>query len=298
MPNFLIIGAAKAGTTALYDSLEQHPQIYMSAVKEPNFFALEGEELNFAKNSVKAGYLADCMTDIALYHQQFQGVSNEIAIGEASPIYLYHPKAPERIKHYIPNIKLVTILRDPIERAYSNFMHHVQDDLEHSTDFIKGIEEEESRVRDNWWWGFYYTRAGFYYEQLKRYFDRFERSQIKVYLYEDLTTNDLGILRDIFQFLGVTETFVPDMSIRRSTTGIPRNRVLHTFLRDANPIKTMFKPFLPTQLRKRFVADLKNQNLIKPKLQPEIRKQLIPIFQADILKLQTLIQRDLSQWLQ
>jgi hypothetical protein len=90
-PNFLIIGAAKAGTTSLHSALNQHPQVYMSPVKEPNFFAFEGASLKVPQGTISHTYLADCKTTLASYQALFAQVKNEIAIGEASPSYLYHP---------------------------------------------------------------------------------------------------------------------------------------------------------------------------------------------------------------
>ena len=298
MPNFLIIGAAKAGTTSLYASLKQHPQIYMTTVKEPNFFALEGEKLDFPSGVPREGYRANCKTSIESYCEQFQGVSNEIAIGEASPIYLYHPKAPERIQHYVPHAKLIAILRNPVERAYSNFLHHMRECCEPFTDFAQALQQEENRIRNNWWWGFYYVSAGFYYIQLKRYFDKFDRSQIHVYLYEELHTNPVSLLRDIFKFLQVDETFIPNTSTKYNVSGIPKNQLFYNFLTQPNLIKEPFKRLLPSNLRQSIVLNLKNRSLIKPQLSSEVRSQLIQVYREDILKLQDLIERDLSQWLE
>ncbi|MBE9125339.1 MULTISPECIES: sulfotransferase [unclassified Coleofasciculus] len=298
LPNFLIIGAAKAGTTALHASLEQHPQIYMTPVKEPNFFALEGEKLGFPAGTISEGYLANCKTTLEAYREQFQGVVKEIAIGEASPIYLYHPKAPDRIQHYIPDAKLIAILRNPVERAYSNFLHHIREGFEIHTDFARALQEEENRIRDNWWWGFYYVQGGFYSTQLQRYFDRFDRSQIKIYLYEDLNTHPLKVLRDAFQFLQVDETFIPDTSTRYNVSGIPKNKLFYSFLTNQNFIKEPFKLLVPYKLRKRLVRNLTNRTLAKPQLSSEVRSQLIQVYRNDIFKLQDLIHRDLSTWLE
>ena len=151
MPNFLIIGAVKAGTTSLHDWLSQHPQIYMSSIKELNFFAFEGDNLEVFKGKFNKEYLAGFETTLQGYRKHFQGVTNEIAIGESSPTYLYHPKAPERIQHYIPDVKLIAILRNPVERAYSNYLHTIRDSIEPFTDFAQALEEEESRIQDGWW---------------------------------------------------------------------------------------------------------------------------------------------------
>src|SRR5688572_7713518 len=127
MPNFLIIGAAKAGTTSLYSYLNQHPQIFMSPVKEPNFFALEGEKLNFRGPGDAQVINRYSITQLESYRAHFKGITQETCIGEASTLYLDHPKAVERIQHYTPKARLITILRDPVERAFSNFLHAVRD---------------------------------------------------------------------------------------------------------------------------------------------------------------------------
>jgi len=298
MPNFLIIGAIKTGTTSLYYYLKQHPQIYMSPVKEPGFFAFEGEKLDFLVDTINKDFVAQLKTDIESYCELFKGVSREIAIGEASAMYLYNPKAPERIKYYIPNVKLIAILRNPVERAYSHFLQRVMKGLEPLKDFTQAIQEEETRIGNNERQSPHYIQMGFYYIQLRRYFDRFNQNQIKVYLYEDLKDNPIGVLQDIFHFLGVDETFIPDTSLRHNVTGIPKSRLLHRFLTRPNFIKAPFKPLFPEKLRKRIVMNLKNRNLVRPPLPPEVHNWLIRLYRDDILRLQDLIQRDLSKWLE
>lgn len=301
MPNFLIIGAAKAGTTALYSYLKQHPQIYMSPEKEPHFFAFEGEKLNFGGTAGRQEWLnRAAITDIETYCKQFQKVSKEIAIGEASALYLYIPKAVERIKHYIPDAKLITILRNPVERAYSAFLFQIRDELEPITDFAQALEEEKIRINKNWVPIYYYQHMGFYYTQVKRYFDMFSQEQIKIYLYEDLSSNPMTILQDSFQFLGVDDTFVPNVSLKHNVSGMPKNKLLNTFLVKRHPIKSILKPFLPEALRKTLIVGLKNRRSLDkpPLLSIELRRQLIEVYRPDILKLQDIIKRDLSKWLE
>lgn len=298
MPNFLIIGTQKAGTTALYYYLKQHPQIYMSSLKEPHFFALEGQKLDFRGPHEQEEINSISVTDIEAYRALFQGVLDETAIGEASAMYLYSSKAPERIHHYIPDAKLIAILRDPAKRAYSSFSQMTRDGRESLTSFAQALQEEEKRIRHHWVPIYYYQQMGFYYTQLKRYFDTFGQDQIRVYLYEDLNTKPGSVLQDIFRFLGVDHTFAPDTSLRHNVSGIPKNKVLHTFLGNQYPIKSLFKPLIPERLRQRLVVSLQNLNLEKsPSLSPELRKQLVNVYREDILKLQDLIQRDLSEWL-
>jgi hypothetical protein len=291
MPNFLVIGAMKSGTTALYYYLEQHPQIFMSPVKEPNFFCVGGQE---SSNS-------EAVTHIGAYHDLFKGVSDEKAIGEASHCYLYEPEAVARIQHYVPDAKLVTILRNPVDRAYSHFLHRVRDGTEPLTDFAQAIHKEETGVPQTGTSQDYIGR-GRYYGQLKRYLDAFDQKQIKIYLYEDLSNAPINTLQDTFRFLGVDDSFVPDVFLRRNVSGYPRYKTLDEFLRRPSSIKAALKVYLPARLRWRLSEAfdaLKTRNLVEPPaVQPEVRRQLVEVYREDILKLQELIQRDLSGWLE
>ena len=139
MPNFLVIGAAKAGTTSVYEYLKQHPQIWMSPLKETNFFALEGETLNFRGPGDQDYINRFSITKIEDYLNLFQGVSNQVAIGEVSPLYLYSLKAPERIRHYTPDTKIIIILRNPVDRAYSSFLHLIRDGREQIRNFAQAL---------------------------------------------------------------------------------------------------------------------------------------------------------------
>lgn len=296
MPNFLIIGAMKAGTTAFYSYLKQHPEIYMSPVKEPNFFAFEGERMDFCAPQDQKGINRTSITAIDSYRALFFGATSEKAIGEASHWYLYSPKAPGRIHHHVPEVKLIVLLRDPVERAYSQFLHFVRDGQEPLTDFARALQEEETRIRNNWAFGRYASR-GFYHAQLKRYLGTFDRSQIKIHLYEDFGTDPVGVLGDTFRFLGVDDAFVPEMSVRPNVSGVPNNRALHALLTRPERIKTILKPHLPPGLL-RFAGDLRDRNLHKPQLAPEQRRRMVESYREDILKLQDLIDRDLSKWLE
>jgi DNA-binding TFAR19-related protein (PDSD5 family) len=297
MPNFLIIGAAKAGTTSLYHYLKQHPQVYLSPMKEPKFFALEGQDLDFGGPGGQEILRRSSVIDLAAYQRLFAGVSKERAVGEASTLYLYSAEAPKRIKHYIPDAKLVAILRNPVERAYSNYLYMVRKGEELSRDFREALGEEEKRIHDNWMPTWHYQRRGLYFAQLKRYYDLFDAGQIKVYLYEDLSTDAAGLLKDMFQFLDVDETFLPKMSTKYNISGVPKNKALHNFLLKPHLIKSVLRPLLSASWRKRLSMSLSNRNLVRPTLPEEVRKQLLEIYRDDILRLEVLLARDLSKWL-
>ena len=295
MPNFLIIGAARSGTTSLYHYLGQHPEIYMSPVKEPHFFAFEGETADF--RGPGDGMARHAITNIAGYLELFRDVSTERAIGEASTSYLYDSKAPARIRHHARDMKLVAILRNPVDRAYSNFLYMTRRQLEHLSDFAGALREEETRIRGHWSPSWHYKQRGFYCSQLQRYFRLFEPSQVKVWLYEDLNANPVGLVQSICQFLGVDDLFAPNVSTNHNVSGLPKSEILHRSLRNLKPIKALVKPLLPAILRESISKNLRNLYGVKPTLPREVRQQLTAEYREDILKLQDLIQRDLSGWL-
>ena len=296
IPNFLIIGAAKAGTSSLYYYLQQHPQIYMSPLKEPKFFALKGKKLNF-QGPDKVIVNRTSVNTFEAYEQLFQDATNEVAIGEASPIYLYSKCAAENIKTYKPSAKLIVVLRDPVDRAFSSFSHLIREGYETLT-FAEALQEEPIRIAHNWAPLWHYKEKGYYYRQLKRYFDRFSRDNIKIYLFEDLLEDSQSVVKNIFQFLDVEENFIPDMT-KQNISGVPKNRFIHSLFTRDNLVKTALKPLFPHQKRKQIRSTITEYNMRdKPRLSMEVREDLIDIYRADILQLQDLIQRDLSKWLE
>src|ERR687889_732202 len=290
MPNFLIIGAMKSGTTALYYYLEQHPEIYMSPVKEPNFFSSQEQE-----------NAADTVTHIGTYQHLFRGASGKKAIGEASHSYLYEPGAAAEIRRYLPEARLIAILRNPIDRAYSHFLHMVRSGTERLDAFAQAFQEERVAGLSEGPTFKDYIGRGLYYDQLKRYFGMFPREQVRVYLYEDLSSAPISTVQDAFRFLRVDASFVPDVSLRRNVSGSPKYKALDGLLRRQSRIKHAAKVHLPARMRWRLSKafdDLKTRNLVTPPpLKPEVRRQLLGLYREDILQVQELIHRDLSGWL-
>jgi hypothetical protein len=294
-PNFLIIGAAKSGTTALYQYLKQHPQVFMSPLKEPRFFAHENRPPEWGGPGDEL-YRAATVTDLVAYVGLFHGAGDASAVGEASTQYLYAEKAPECIRRYIPRAKLVAILRNPAEVAHAAFLHKRREGFEPFASFERALAEEDERARAGWSPLWLYRRRGFYHEHLRRYYETFPREQLKVFLHEDFTADPAGVMRELFRFLGVDDSFAPDMSYRPNLSGVPRSRVLYRWL-EKSPLR--YAPAAPGigRIKWRAVSGLRSWNLSKPKLAAETRARLLAGYRDDILKLQDLIGRDLSRWL-
>ena len=294
MPNFLIIGSAKAGTSSLYYYLKQHPQIYMSPLKEPKFFAFEGEKLNF-QGPAKDNIEKNSVTTLEEYQQLFADVNNEIAIGEASPIYIQSPKAAQNIKRHIPNAKIIAVLRNPAERAFSAFSHLVREGHE-TLSFEEALKKEKERIFLKWVDLFYYQQVGFYHSQLEYYFKIFEREQIKVYLYDDLEKDTLKVVQNIFAFLNVDSSFVPDLT-RKNVSGIPKSRFVYDLFTKENSLKSVCKPLFSNKVRRDVHDYIVTRTLKKkPKLELTTKLELIEMYKKDILSLQSLIDCDLSMW--
>ena len=297
LPNFLILGVAKAGTTSLHAYLAQHPQIYMSPRKEPHFFAygeeplpdFEGPDIQHARQRA--------IPTFAAYQSLFAGWTNELALGEASTSN-FTARACERMHAYLPDARLILILRQPADRAYSQFLHMQRMGLEPLTDFAQALANEEARNEAPWLPVITYTRSGFYARILQQYLDCFPREQLRIYLYEEWEAQTLPVLQDIFGFIGVDPGFVPDTAIRLNTAAVPRNRWLLRFLRNAHPLKPWLKPLLPAHWRQRTARALSTYNLTNPPpFDPHLRAQLTQLYRHDIQQTATLIGRDLSHWL-
>jgi len=296
LPNFLIIGAAKGGTTALHHYLQQHPEIFMSTPKELRFFLLEGQTPDFRG----PGDMEDLQTavkNLEDYRAHFAEGARFHARGESSPQYMYFPRAAERIRQHIPDVKLIAVLRQPADRAYSAYLLKRFVGKER-LGFADALAAEERRFADGWSHHWHYRRRGFYAAQLRPYFDLFKREQLKFYLYEDFVTDPVGLMQDIFRFLDVDDSFAPDVSVRHNESKHPRSLGLQGFLTEPRAAKNLFKNVVPARWTRRLGDRLRRQNLKRPERLPdELRRQLTEGYREDIEELQGMIGRDLSHWL-
>jgi hypothetical protein len=294
LPNFLILGAPKAGTTTLHNVLSQHPEVYMCPVKEAGFFWAYGQEIQWRGPGTEK-LRNRLVNDLGAYEKLFEPVTDQKAIGESSVRYLASPEAPKNIKKFIPQARLIVSLRNPAERAFSAFTHNIRDGLEPCTDFGEALEQERKGLRDNWMFCRYLDR-GFYYRSLRTYLEFFDRKQMHVSLLEDLQVDAPGLVRQLFTFLEVDESFIPDASHKHNASGIIRNPVLRLLWTRTNRLRMLLRPLLNDRFR-HAAFEWVIRDLEKPPFPEERRAELIEYYREDILKLQDLLQRDLSRWL-
>ncbi|MGH7562994.1 MAG: sulfotransferase family protein [Gemmatimonadota bacterium] len=296
MPNFLVIGAARSGTTSLYHYLGSHPEIYMSPVKEPNFFAWEEGRFDFGA-SAPGGKIRTRLSvlDSKKYRALFRGVTDEKAIGEASPSYMGSPGAAARIQRAIPSARLIAMLRHPAERAYANYMGRLRDGRERNQDPHDALGGALSG-RGPRWRQEIYVGVGLYHERLRPFYERFDRERIRICLFDDFVRDPHALLRNLFSFLGVDPGFEPDTTIVHNASGRIDNPLLRIAWTKSKPFGARLGPWLPRSIHAA-AWRLVQRNLSRPPLPLDLRAALIERYRPDILELERLLERDLSDWL-
>jgi hypothetical protein len=277
IPNFLIIGDLKAGSTSLYHYLRQHPEVYMPDVKELRYFAYDEE------NPYHVRAISYRVKTFSEYLRHFEKCGDAKAIGEASPNYLRSPGAANRIKAAIPDVRLIACLRNPADRLYSAYL------MNYRGGSTRKPFDEELFGRDAAW-----IKARFYWLDLKQYFDLFPPSQIKIVLFDDLKADAGKVVKDLYRFLDVDDAFAPDFTVQNEG-GTPKSLLGYTILmRGKNLLRRFGTP--PTAL-KQLWRRIERDSLRKTQIDPQIRRKILEICQDDIKRTQELIGRDLSSWL-
>ena len=292
LPNFLIVGASKSGTTALYYYLKQHPEISFPNLKEPKYFSSINEKFphkGIGDTSVDK-YVVKSFNE---YCTLFDNIEN-IRVGEASPdtIY-YHEKTSERIKETLGDIPIVIILREPVKRAFSAYMYLKRDSRE-KLSFIDGLKEEEKRLSDNWDFIWGYKRCGLYHDQVKTFMDKF--TNVKIVLQEELKNQTTTILEDIYSFLNVDVTFKTDVSINYNESGIPNNWISKFLLSRNNIVSTVIREIMKKVIPRNLLEKVASKSLDKSVISDKEIEYLNPYFYDDICMLEKLINKDLSSW--
>jgi hypothetical protein len=204
-PDFLVIGTPKGGTTALHAALVAHPQLWLSTVKEPKFFLCDGAAppRSLQRGPGDAHSAREWVWRQSDYLRLFAGAPSGTLTGEATPFYLYDFAAQRRIAEAVPQARLIAVIRDPVDRAYSNWSHLRSDGLEPEADFTKALELEDERVARGYAPFWHYTRLGRYGEQLQHLYTLFPREQVLLLRYRQLAEQPDRTLATVCDFLGV-----------------------------------------------------------------------------------------------
>lgn len=311
-PNFFLIGTVKGGTTSLYRYLDQHTDIYLSPIKEINYFSKDDiNPEHFAKDYRHdiaidlPKYLKEGMsypvhiahvTDESDYLKLFSKAGNAKAIGEMSLSYMLYEHTPKKILATYPNAKIIAMLRNPAERAFSQYIMNLKQGKILENDFIKEIVQDDEQEIKGWGANHQYLMIGKYYEQLKRYYDCFPKEQIKIFLFDDYKKNPDHIVEEMFEFLNVDSNIEINTSEKANEGGVPKLKKINYFLNQYGLI-SWAKNNLPRSWRSTFKNLMyKTDKSSIPTMTSEQKQFLINYYESDILQLEQLIGRDLKSW--
>ncbi len=284
-PNFFIVGAMKAGTTFLFDILGQVEGIYMPDIKEPHYFASADIPESASRIVIR---------ERSNYLSLFSKAIDAKAIGEASTNYLYSITAPYLIHKTIPHAKIIILLRDPIERAYSQYLMNVMNkDLGiHRLSFYEAITTDYNRTEKGIGISVLYVEKGLYYEQVKRYIDVFGRDNVIIMFFEEFLKDWQDHLKKTLSFLKVESEiptitkanqnafYLPPSSFGKAVVSSKKLNSIMKFVPES-PIKTQLKNLVL------------GKSIPKPPVSSEAREFLRNVFQEDVNNLRKLLQRPL-----
>jgi len=294
-PNFFIVGAAKSGSTSMYEYLRQHPQVFMSPNKEPHHFSQE--DLPRALQ----------VTDRNAYLALFDDAGDATRIGEASMSYLYSKVAAQRLYEFDPQAKIIIMLRNPVDMMWSFHKQLLAIGQETIVDFEDALAAEPARLRGEqippgtrFPLSFQYNARADYPDQIQRFFETFPREQIHIIIFEDLKQDSLAVTREVYRFLGVDEAFEPDLTPANVTAEKNiRNVKLRKFIETTAWARKLIS-MLPRPIRRMMggaVAKATKGNVdTKAKMPAGLRLKLLTAYRPKIDRLSAMLDRDLSYW--
>lgn len=310
MPTFVIVGAQRSATTSLYQWLSQHPEVYTSLIKEPNFFvhdlfgrngigdmqAVPDISLEKAIEIIRQGKsrITGLVNSIDAYQILFEPGRIKKAKGEASVSYLYFAaQASERIYQAIPECRIIIVLRDPIERAWSGYKFFLgREYLAPKDAFLAG----KDRVLKGWEPFWDYLGLGLYAQQVHSFLNTFPKEQVGIWLYEDLMKDKPRYYREILRFIGVDDEFLPDFS-KENASKQKVNLVKRRLMRA--PPARILKRGVPKALRaaiSRWIDESFGREL---RLTPELRAWLLEFYRDDILGLHKMLpELNVLRWIE
>jgi hypothetical protein len=300
LPDFLIAGVPKAGTTALHAALVRHPGLFLPSVKEPKFFLTDGPPPATGGPGDVQTY-QEHVWRRSDYEALFDPAPPGALKGEATPFYLYDLAAHDRIRRLVPGARLILLLRDPVDRAHSNWTHLWNAGLEPEADFLTACAAEPDRIAAGWAGFWHYLAQGMYGRQVQHLFEVFGREQVLLLRYKDLKDAPADTLDRVCDFLGVPTgriAAIPRENVNRHVVednGV--NRVLRGLLRAGGRFGHRFPVPLRLAARGPILTVLHRKTGARPVTTPQERAALLPHFADDIALLQKVTGESYDDWL-
>lgn len=296
-PTFAIAGAARAGSTALAEAVRQHPDAFVCQPKEPHYYALADEPVSFAGPGDEATINRVAVTDRGAFLELFAGTEGKTARGDGSvsTLYYYERSIP-RIRSVNSDMRIVIILRHPVERAYSSYQYLRVRGLEPLADFLTAVSEEDNRKRDNWHHLWHYTSMSYYAASVSAFLDEFGPESVHVMLYDELKEDAAGSVRALHHFLGLDPAEAPADLSRVNASGEPRLAGLQRVIGWAGRHEALrggLKRAVPFAVREK----IRSANLQPRTATAHEFAELAPVFHDDLHNLEDILGRSLPCWL-
>lgn len=300
LPEVLVIGAPKAGSTAVHGALSTHGDLFMSSPKEPKYFLCDDEPPAPQHGPGDAHSRQEWVWERSRYEALFDGAPPGAIRGESTPFYLWSEHAHRRIAAEVPEARLIAVLRDPVERAYSNWTHLWSDGYEPIGDFVAATEQEEARIEAGWAPFWRYLDLGRYGQQLAHLYDHVDRSQVLLLRYRDLVDQPAGTLDRIARFLDIDPAgfgAVRGENVTMWAPASPVNQVLRVAIRNGAWAGQFAPPSVWRTIERPLRATLRRGRTPRPELTAEQRSQVLRHFVTDVEQLCDLTGHDYRDWL-
>jgi hypothetical protein len=301
LPQFVIAGAPKAGTTALHAALATHPGLYLSPVKEPKYYLTDGRPppRSRQRGPGDAHSAQEWIWRREDYLALFAGAPAGAVRGESTPFYLYDRAAQQRLAADVPGVKVIMVVRDPVDRAHSNWVHLRADGLEPEADFLTAVRQEQRRVDAGWAPFWHYRGLGTYGAQLRDLYDRVPREQVVVLRYRQLVDTPTETLHRVSEFLGVptgiAHTVAPE-NVKPFLADSPRYRLLARAARAGAALGAFAPPQVWRQAGRPLIAALHAGRAPRPPLPVEVRREVLAPLLPDIELLEELTGESFADW--
>jgi hypothetical protein len=302
LPDFFLIGAPKAGTTALHAALVAHPQLYLSPVKEPKYFLCDGSppRRSDQRGPGDAHSAQEWVWRRDRYEKLFDAAPPGTMRGESTPFYLYDLAAQKRIRRTVPDAKLIAVVRDPVDRAHSNWMHLWSDGLEPIGEFAAACRAEEARIAAGYAPFWHYKALGRYGEQLEHLYSLFPREQVLLLRYHQLVDEPSTTLDAVCAFLGVEPGVAREArpeNVRRFVRPSRRAAAIASAVRAGAALGSRVPPQVWRQASRPLVAALQRGGAARPTLSVTDRREVLAALTDDIRRLEALTGESFQAWL-
>lgn len=301
LPQFVIAGAPKAGTTALHAALATHPDLYLSPVKEPKYYLTDGRPppRSAHRGPGDAHSAREWIWRREDYLALFAGAPPGSVRGESTPFYLYDRAAQTRLAADVPDVKVIVVVRDPVDRAWSNWVHLRADGLEPEADFAAAVRLEQRRIDAGWAPFWHYRGLGRYGEQLRDLYRRVPRENVRLLRYRQLVDTPRETLDRVSDFLGVTpgvaHTVAPE-NVKPYIADTPRYRALSRTVCAGAALGAYAPPQVWRQVSRPLIAALHAGRTPRPPMPVEIRREVLAPLLPDIELLEELTGESFADW--